>query len=171
MIENVRYSPILDAILKAAGPMPLDAGTVNAALSQQLIAFDFEAASAPATIQDRAAARACLAGLWLRINHLDRSHRISQTLDTAEGSFWHAIMHRRERDYANSKYWFRRVSQHLVFARIASNWDPFEFVDLVEECVTHHAGDENELRELQSREWDALFEFCWDQATGKANHN
>jgi hypothetical protein len=162
----VRFSPMIDAILAAASPMPLDAGTVNAALAEKLVALDFDAAIVPAKIRDRAAAEACLAGLWLRINDLDHAHRISQELETPEGSYWHAIVHRREGDYGNSKYWLRRVGKHPVFAQIASNWDPFAFVDGIEKCVARGAGNESELRDLQSREWNALFEFCWARAVG-----
>src|SRR5258706_16358356 len=41
-------------------------------------------------------ADAMLAGLWLWHDWLDESHQISQSLHSATGSFWHAIMHRRE---------------------------------------------------------------------------
>ena len=56
-------------------------------------------------------------GLWLYHDGLDESHAISQELDTAEGSFWHAIMHRREPDASSWKYWLathRRASRARV---------------------------------------------------------
>ena len=62
---------------------------------------------------------ACRAGLWLAFDYLDESHEISQGLPTAEGSYWHAILHRREPDAANSNYWWRRVGDHPVFAQLA----------------------------------------------------
>ena len=52
-------------------------------------------------------AQACLAGLWLYHDFLDESHSISQEIATSTGSFWHGIMHRREPDPSNAKYWFR----------------------------------------------------------------
>src|SRR3954468_18303870 len=88
---------------------------------------------------------ACRAGLWLAFDFLDESHRISQDLRTTEGSYWHAIMHRREPDASNSKYWWRRVGHHPVFRELAGDaaelgylgtgmdWDPFVFVDHCEE--------------------------------------
>ena len=60
-------------------------------------------------------ALACMAGLWLRHDFLDESHRISQDLENPSGSYWHGIMHRRELDFSNAKYWFRRVGMHRVF--------------------------------------------------------
>ena len=52
-------------------------------------------------------------------DHLDASHTISQGIETADGSFLHAIMHRREPDASNSKYWWRRVGHHPAFPEIA----------------------------------------------------
>src|SRR5437899_244778 len=42
-------------------------------------------------------------------DYLDESHTISQNIPGADGGFLHGIMHRREPDYPNAKYWFRRV--------------------------------------------------------------
>ena len=130
-------------------------------------------------------AAACLAGLWLRFNYLDESHRISQDLETPTGSYWHGVMHRREGDFSNAKYWFRRVGENPVFEPLAaaaretagadppaaarflveqSSWDPFRFVDLCEQA----AGSATPLMELavavQQCEWELLFESCYRQA-------
>lgn len=99
-------------------------------------------------------AQCCCTGVWLRFDYLEQSHVISQGVETTEGSYWHAIVHRREPDFSNAKYWFRRVGQHAIFAplrnaaeRLArehktepaadfllrqSEWDPYQFVDLCE---------------------------------------
>src|SRR5262245_42936202 len=54
-------------------------------------------------------ASAMMSGMWLRHDWLDESHRISQRLDNPTGSLWHAIMHRREGDFSNSKYWYTQA--------------------------------------------------------------
>src|SRR4051794_22468194 len=52
------------------------------------------------------------AGLWLYVDNLERSHTVSQSLDSPTGAYWHGIMHRREGDFANSHYWMRRAAGH-----------------------------------------------------------
>src|SRR5438128_4903185 len=66
-------------------------------------------------------ASAMLAGLWLYFDWLDQSHRISQQLENPTGSFWHAIMHRREGDFSNSKYWYARCASHPTMQTLAAN--------------------------------------------------
>jgi len=111
------------------------------------------------------------AGLWLYVDELDLSHRASQKLARPSGSFWHAIMHRREGDFSNSHYWYRKAGQHPVINRIASGgggaaagtaiggYEPHDFVDRVERAYAKQS-DSPELVALQRLEWIALFEYC-----------
>jgi hypothetical protein len=107
----------------------------------------------------------CISGLWLLAGELDRSHSISQDIGSAEGSFWHAIMHRREGDFGNSKYWFRRVGSHPVFDQLAEisdgvYSDPYDFVD---QCSRVQQGDDESSQECQRAqwlEWQALMSHC-----------
>ena len=132
--------------------------------------------------------------LFLYLSDLDQSHTISQGIPTATGSFLHGIMHRQEPDYSNSKYWFRRVGGHEVFAPLReaaleqleanagdsaaagrlrgeiedrSQWDPFWFVDQCEAAASGGAADfEQRLREIQRLEWQLLFDYCYRKAVG-----
>lgn len=111
-----------------------------------------------------------ISGLWLLAGDLDRSHCISQNDSSAEGSFWHGIMHRREGDYSNAKYWFRRVGEHPVIARLAEEQpdvfsDPYEFVDQVEKACGRRGSDPVVTQSLlmaQWTEWQLLMLECLD---------
>jgi hypothetical protein len=103
------------------------------------------------------------AGLWLYVDELERSHRISQNLPNSTGAFWHAIMHRREGDFGNSHYWFRRVGEHPALRRLPG-YDPHGFVDAV---ARRYRENPPELVDWQRREWVALFCWCWEQVCGE----
>jgi hypothetical protein len=165
-------APIADLI--AAPAMRLDAGTPNRAAGDRLRCLDAATLFLTA-VRDMDMARACLAGLWLRYDHLDESHRISQEIHTPEGSFWHGILHRREGDYGNAKYWFRRVGDHPVFEPLGAaakelgvfpsgQWDPYAFVDRVESTVAAGRPGDEALSQLQEREWQLLFDYCYRRA-------
>jgi len=61
------------------------------------------------------ARQAALAGLYLYFSCRDEAHEVAQADSSAEGSYWHGILHRQEPDAENASYWFRRVGKHPVF--------------------------------------------------------
>ena len=107
-------------------------------------------------------ASACVSGLWLLNNFLDESHDISQTIESPVGSHWHAIMHRLEGDFPNSKYWYRRVGRWDLYQdisdRAGKTFEPMAFVDRVEK-----EGNEA-THDVAVAEWQALFEHCFRSA-------
>lgn len=76
----------------------------------------------------------------------DASHTISQSIENPDGSFLHAIMHRREPDYWNSKYWWRRVGKHPCFSELGKR---------VAEFLDSHQEQELRGRLVPRGEWDA----------------
>jgi hypothetical protein len=168
------YGPAAAELLQGQRLAPLGPGTPDQAARPRLAALTPERLFAPQPIRDRKMAEACLAGLWLLHDFLDESHRISQEIDTPAGSYWHAIMHRREPDPGNSKYWFRRVGAHPVLKLLAEQApalgyryaDAFAFVDFCERVRDSGTPDEKLAKEVQQLEWRLLFDHCYRAALG-----
>src|SRR5262245_27937857 len=111
-IDPSSYPAAIAALLGRLPLAPLGPGRPDPTARRELEALDEVAFGG--RVADRDMASACRAGLWLAFGFLDESHTISQDLHTAEGSYWHALMHRREPDAGNAMYWFRRVGHHPV---------------------------------------------------------
>lgn len=66
------------------------------------------------------AAIALIAGLHLRNDSLDTSHRFAQRIEfDATGAYWHGLMHRMEGDFSNGKYWFYKAGNHPAMKEAA----------------------------------------------------
>jgi len=169
--DATAYGPAVAEILSPPRLAVLGPGIPNAERRNQLLAFDIETAFG-VRLRDRSAATACLSGLWLYHDFLDESHSISQDLATPEGSFWHAILHRREPDPSNSKYWWRRVGQHPVLDQLRERapevgcdfTTPFAFVDFVERVRGAGSAEEEIAKQVQLIEWQLLFDWCFTSA-------
>ena len=182
--DPAQYASPVAALLGEPRRLALDQGEPNRAAFDQLSALDEARLCDGHPVRDREMARACLAGLWLYHDFLGESHRISQSLHGREGSYWHGIMHRREGDYGNAKYWFRRVGPHPIhealslsaralahdagadaaFGGASTTWDPAAFVDLCEAACTGQSGAADLCQRIQEREWQLLFDYCYRRA-------
>ncbi len=115
-------------------------------------------------------------------DHLDAAHCLVQDLDTPDGSLVHGILHRREPDYANAKYWFRQTGRHPVtpgLSRAAAahfaaadpaelrprllpggQWEAAAFVDLCAAAARQPSGAPlpRELTTLQAMEFRTLLD-------------
>ena len=182
------YSPVVADLLEDDRLNELGPGTPDAARRDLLESLTPESIVAPAKLRDRDMALACLAGLWLRFDFLDQSHTISQQIHSPSGSYWHGIMHRREPDFGNAKYWFRQVGRHPVFEPLCAaagelaaesdagsafswlaeqtEWNPSDFVDACQGTIDESSPSNTLCRRIQQAEWRLLFEYCHAAACG-----
>lgn len=175
------FSSVVQELLANDRLCDLGPGRPNEEMRKGLEGLTIENLFAPQEVRRQDFAKACLAALWLYHDFLDESHELSQTIHTIEGSYWHGIMHRREPEYANAAYWFRKVSQHPVFDPLGTAaqelaslskvavplpWNPFWFIDFCEACATGKQSDEKLARLIQKKEWELLFDYCYQKAIG-----
>ncbi|MSU32498.1 MAG: hypothetical protein EXS25_07550 [Pedosphaera sp.] len=122
-----------------------------------------------------------LATAFLFNDHHDDAHDLIEDLKCPEGCLIHSLLHRREPDYWNARYWLRRNPNHPIYRRLTSYLkaqsmgaaemivfqrltlsgvvDP---IALVDECV-NYAGKPDQLESLflkrvQHAEFHALAE-------------
>lgn len=115
-------------------------------------------------------------------DHHDEAHDLVQDGGDADSALIHAILHRREPDFWNAKYWFRRVGDHPIYRTLADrlpelptngegkgvlarltltgSLDPFGMVDEVERVsgASTARAEVQLLRRLQHAEFEVLVE-------------
>ena len=125
-------------------------------------------------------------GLLLWNDALDSSHEIVQNIGTKTGNYWHAIMHRRESDYSNAKYWFGRVGKHPIYFQLLcyaqelsqteqlaeytkilesnDEWNPAQFVDWCQAATNSEDNKKTFLEQIQLKELQLLIDFSCKNA-------
>ena len=120
--------------------------------------------------------------LFYACDAIDESHGIVQKVDGDEGAYWHGMLHRREGDFENARYWFRRAGVLPVFGELhhatssvsaivaaQSNWDPYLFTGLCEQNKFGETETTAELVKLQQIEFRTVFDYTWRRSFAPRN--
>ena len=194
---DVTYTPAIAEViekLEAGNPLPtlVPQKAWSTELTNALASSSLDDLFHGESVRNTTFGEAIKSGLLLWNDALDESHTISQELENQTGSYWHGIMHRREPDYSNSKYWFGRVGTHPIFpalreralavlkeipnpsdalARIAQTieaeekWDAYQFIDWCQAAENGSDADVTRfLQQVQVAEIKLLLAYSYRNA-------
>jgi len=188
-LKTDNYGPLTKELLAKAWaegrPRTLNFSTPEAEVKTLLQGMTEATVSSNRRVRMPHDAEALKSALWLLFDFMEESHNISQNIATPSGSYWHGILHRREPDANNAKYWMARVGEHPIFPDMLNDakeiaakigpagaailkqlealktWDASWFVD---RCAAADPAATPLLLELQRREWQLLFDYNFSKA-------
>ena len=156
MSQPPRTAPELAALLLARDPLP---PLVPSRVYDESLTEEIAATTGPATVK---------AGLYLLNDDLPRAHALAQSVEgNPLGDYWHAIIHRREGDYDNARYWFGRVGPEPILAQIYGH-EPGAAHKMVEHCRKVGRGPDADLEQFQRDEMAQLLAFAHEHAATAA---
>ena len=149
-------------------------------LSDKFRAMDDSALTDGKPIQDPAQFTLVRGAVLYALDELDAAHRIFQEDHSDLGSYWHGMMHRREGDFENARYWFWRAGRLPAFQEMheasrsvsptmarQEGWDPYLLTGQCEQVRFGAHELTQECQRLLRVEFDALLEHSWKKALGE----
>ncbi len=184
-----KYGPEISSLLMPDRYVTLSQAIRNEAVQYVLDSLQDEDITAGHPLRDPDMAAMCRGGLMLYHDFLEGADRLFEEVEDPAGALWRGMLLRRDEDYSGSKACFEDAGEHPIFgdlreaaaeelgsnppaelAELASQgeWSPALFVDLCEKCEKGEFdnGAEDILVGIMRREWELLFDFCYDEASG-----
>lgn len=192
----VMYAPAIAEViekLETGNPLPrlVPQEAWNSELTNALESTSLDELFRGESLKNTAFGSAIKSGLLLWNDALNASHNISQGLENQTGSYWHGIMHRREPDYSNSKYWFGKVGAHPIFPQLreraiailketpnpsdtlegiaqaiaaSEDWDAYQFIDWCQAAENGMDDVARFLQQVQVEEIKLLLAYSYQNA-------
>ena len=175
----MRYSEFVDRLLSQEDLLKtlIPKGPLDSDLVRSLRECDDGVLGGKKILADAEMFAQVRGGLFYALDALPEAHAIFQEATDDPGAYWHGMLHRREGDFDNARYWFRRAGVLPFFAEAhrgacahselmacQSNWDPYLFTGQCEQ--TRFGADElaDEMQALQRVEFHAILDYCWRQS-------
>ena len=175
----MRYSEFVDRLLSQEDLLKplIPKGPLDSDLVRSLAATGDDVLAGERIPADTTLFALVRGGLFYALDALPEAHAIFQEAKDDPGAYWHGMLHRREGDFDNARYWFRRAGVLPFFSEMhraacahsgtmarQSNWDPYLFTGQCEQ-VRFGADDlTGEMQALQRVEFEAIFDYCWRQS-------
>ena len=103
-------------------------------------------------------------GLYVLNDDLAAGHALAQRLEGDPlADYWHAIIHRREGDYGNARYWFGHVTSEPILVQVYGT-DPNAPNAFVERCRAVGQGRNADLEEFQRDEIARLLAYTQERS-------
>ena len=112
-------------LIRTAEPPELGPGPRPGVLPFPVLAGRFDTWAGAVNLGERIAVR-LRATAYLHHDHADPAHDLVQDLTDPDGALIHGILHRREPDYWNAKYWFRQAENHPIFPHLTARMHKIE---------------------------------------------
>lgn len=193
---SVMYAPAIAEVidkLETGNPLPrlVPQEAWSSELTSALESASLDELFQGESLKNTTFGNAIKSGLLLWNDALNASHNISQGLENQTGSYWHGIMHRREPDYSNSKYWFGRVGRHPIFPQLreraiailketanpsdvlggiaeaiaaSEDWDAYQFIDWCQAAENGTDDVTRFLQQVQAEEIKLLLAYSYQNA-------
>jgi hypothetical protein len=177
----MRYSEFIDRVLRSDNLLKVltPSESLIWSLPSEISKADDATLLGGKSISDTAMVKLVRGGLLYAVDAIDAAHRFFQDESSDLGSYWHGMVHRREGDFDNARYWFRRAGRLAFFSELHSEscshsatmarqdqWDTYLLTGLCERVKFGEAESTAECVALQRAEFHAVFDYTWRKAVG-----
>lgn len=173
-----KYSDFVEAVLVHLPDLMLELKAREVTLPakvQEIREADRAKLAGGNEVADEAMLTLVHAGLLYAVDEIGDAHRLIAEASSDSASYWHGMIHRREGDFENARYWYRRTGRHPAFADLQQrgsslssdvaaqmDWDPYLLTGLCERAAYGEPNDS--LVALQKMEFEVMFDYVWRQA-------